>query len=202
MKFLNGLLIIAVFAFVTACGGGANTGNTEGDTTSTAETKKDGESTEVNKEDETKKEDQNAPKVLLVAQKWGYDVDASVGMLSEEDQKKISEEQKKAMKGMSMEFKADGTYEMALNGEAKEKGTWTMSEDGKTITTKEEGKDKEVIANLKEMTAEKMVIEMKDGEKTETFVMVKFVAPVKEEVNAEGNKEETKKEEVKTEEKK
>lgn len=200
MKFLNGLLIIAVFAFVTACGGGAKTGNTEGETANT-ETKKEGESTEVKKEEE-KKEETKAPKDLLIAQKWGYDVDATVANLPEEEQKKISEEQKKAMKGMSMEFKADGTYEMAMNGEAKEKGTWTMSEDGKAITTKQEGKDKEVVANIKEMTADKMVIEMKDGDKTESFVMIKFVAPAKEEVKADDKKEETKKEEVKTEGKK
>ena len=203
MKFLNGLLIIAVFAFVTACGGGAKTEATEGgETASTEEVKKDGEGTDVKKEEETKKEEAKAPKDLLIAQKWGYDVDATVAALPEEQQKSISEEQKKVMKGMSMEFKADGTYEMAMNGEAKEKGTWTMSEDGKTVTTKEEGKDKEVVANIKEMTADKMVIEMKEGDKTESFVMVKFVAPAKEEVKADDKKEETKTEEVKTEEKK
>ena len=202
MKFLNGLLIIAVFAFVTACGGGAKTEATEGETANTEEVKKEGEGTDVKKEEETKKEEAKAPKALLVAQKWGYDVDATIAALPEEKQKDFSDEQKKAMKGMSMEFKADGTYEMAMNGEAKEKGTWTLSEDGKTITTKEEGKDKEVVANIKEMTADKMVIEMKEGDKTESFVMVKFVAPAKEEVKADDKKEETKKEEVKTEEKK
>jgi hypothetical protein len=56
----------------------------------------------------------------------------------------------------TMDFKKDGTYE--VSGKNVEKGTWKMSEDGKTFTTKTDGKDKEDSFEVKELTKEKFVL--------------------------------------------
>jgi hypothetical protein len=62
---------------------------------------------------------------------------------------------------ITMEFKKDGTYEAV--GKEVERGTWVLSEDGKTLTGKVNGKDKEQKLEIKELTKEKLVI-TKGGE--------------------------------------
>lgn len=206
MKFLNGLLIIAVFAFVTACGGGAKTEATEGgETANTEEVKKEGEGTDVKKEEETKKEEAKAPKALLIAQKWMLDGESMLAAMPEEQKSKMTEEQQKQMmenaKQVTIQYNADGSF-VGFKGETEEKGTWTLSEDGKTLTTKD-AKDKEETLTIKEITAEKMVFEIaaaKEGEKATTLTLVPAVKA--EEVKTDDKKEETNKEEVKTEDKK
>ncbi|OJJ16168.1 hypothetical protein BKI52_35975 [marine bacterium AO1-C] len=218
MRFLNGLLIIAVFAFMTACGGGAKTENTEGTATDSASTTETANTDNTEKKnEETTSSETKAPKDML-AQKWSFDADAILAAMMEtatEEEKKAmtdesKEEMKKEMAKETMEFKADGTY---INTDAKgkeEKGTWTLSEDGKTLTTKAEGQEKEDVIVVKELTADKMVGEMKVGDKTRTLVMKVFAGEstegtteTKEGEKKEGEtKEGEKKEGEKTEEKK
>jgi len=180
MRFLNGLLIIAVVAFMTACGGGAKTGNTEGTGTDSAATETANADNTEKKNEDTSSETK-APKAIA-AQKWGYDVDAMISMMveqtPEEKRSEITDEQKAKMKeGISkayMELMADGTYMGMSPFGQEEKGTWTLSEDGKTLTTKEEGKDKEETLTVKELSAEKMVLETGEGEKKVTVTMIPF----------------------------
>lgn len=215
MRFLNGLLIIAVVAFMTACGGGAKTNNTEGtDSTSTTETANT-DNTEKKNDETSSTETAKMPKDML-AQKWGYDGDAILAKMveqaTEEEKKAMTDEMKSKMKESfskgSMEFKADGTYINTDDKGKEEKGTWTLSEDGKTLTTKKEGSDKEQVIAVKELTADKMVGEMKNGERTMTVVMKPFTGETTSTETKEGekkegeNKEGEKKEGEKTEEKK
>ena len=206
MKFLNGLLIIAVFTFMTACGGGDKGKNTEGGETASTETKKEGE-TEVKKEGETevKKEEAKAPAALLTATKWMMDAESMMAAMPEEQKSKMTEEQKKKMaemaKSITVQYNADGSFVGSKGGE-EEKGTWTLSEDGKTLTTKD-SKDKEEKLTLTELTAEKAVFEVpakKEGEKAIVITLIPAVAADATTESTE-KKEETKPEE-KTEEKK
>ena len=215
MRFLNGLLVIAVVAFMTACGGGAKTGNTEGtgtDSASTTETANT-ENTEK-KNEETTSSETKAPKDML-AQKWMMDGEAAIASLPEERRPKTDEEKQKMMERaqqVTMQFNADGTY-VGVRGGRESKGTWTLSEDGKTLTTKEEGKEKEEVLAITEMGADKMVFEVGEGERKSVITMVPFKAKEegttetkegekKEGETKEGEKKEGEKKEETTEEKK
>lgn len=204
MKFLNGLLIIAVFTFMTACGGGAETKNTEGGETANTETKKE-EGTDK-KAEETKKEEAKAPAALLSATKWMMDGEAMLAAMPEEQKKGLTEEQKKSMlenaKKVTVQYNADGTF-VGAKGDTEEKGTWTLSEDGKTLTTKD-AKDKEESLTIKELTAEKIVFEIpakKEGEKAVVITLVPAVASDAKTAESTEKKEETKPEEKKEEKK-
>lgn len=79
-----------------------------------------------------------------------------------EAQKKAMEEGMKQnfdkMKGaLSMTFKDDKTFESAMEGKT-DKGTWAISEDGKTLTTKQGEPGKEDKLNIDELTANKLVV--------------------------------------------
>lgn len=196
MKFLNGILIVAVFALVTACGGGAKTENTEGTDSAKTETA----STENKNEETTKAEETQAPQAILTSLKWQMSLEAAMASIPEEEKAKMTEEDKKKMEEMvkmiTMQFNADGSY---IAGKGEEKGTWTLSEDGKTLTTKD-SKGKEDVLTVKELAAEKLVLEKKEGEKTEEIILI----PAKAETTTEGTTEEKKEEapEKKEEEKK
>ncbi|MBI5218158.1 MAG: DUF4923 family protein [Bacteroidia bacterium] len=62
------------------------------------------------------------------------------------------------MKGvLTMTFKEDKSYESTFDNKT-DKGTWAISEDGKTLTTKMESAGKEEKLNLDELTDNKLVI--------------------------------------------
>jgi len=61
------------------------------------------------------------------------------------------------------DFKNDGTYEINMAGTVS-KGTWKVSDDGKKLTTKEDGKDKEDMMDISEMSGNKLVFEGSSGE--------------------------------------
>ncbi len=72
--------------------------------------------------------------------------DVAVDGASEEEKKQFDEMKKMMVGNMEMTFNADGKYsgKTSMMGETKEmKGTWTISDDGKMLKTKEEGKEKE-----------------------------------------------------------
>jgi DNA gyrase/topoisomerase IV subunit A len=54
-------------------------------------------------------------------------------------------------------FKEDKTYETAVEGQTT-KGTWSLSEDGKMLITKNEGSEKADSLNIDEITAEKLTV--------------------------------------------
>jgi hypothetical protein len=70
-----------------------------------------------------------------------------------------------AMKSMTMNFSADGkvvTKSSMMGQEQEEEGTWTLSDDGKTLTIDNGGNKQNM--NLDELTASKMVVTVKDDE--------------------------------------
>lgn len=211
MRFLNGLLIIAVVAFMTACGGGAKTNNTEGtDSTSTTETANT-DNTEK-KNDETSSTETKGSAAILTASKWMMDVDAMVAKMPEEEAKNVTDEVKANMAKGRFVFEAGGVMKMVSPAGTEEPGTWKLSEDGKTFTiTQGEGdKAQETVNKVVELTAEKIVFEYQKGDKTQYMILKPATAEstegtteTKEGEKKEGEKkDEEKKEGEKTEEKK
>lgn len=78
-----------------------------------------------------------------------------------ETQKKAMEDgmkqQQEAMKALTMTFKDDKTFETAMEGKT-DKGTWAISEDGKTLTTKQGEPGKEDKLTIDELVAAKLVV--------------------------------------------
>lgn len=110
-------------------------------------------------ENEEEKAALETQKAQIVAQKEKLTVDAM-----KEEYKSNFE----SMKNVTIEYKEDKTYEMVAEGNT-EKGTWILSEDGKTLTSKTEGAEGEGDSvTIVELTAEKMIVssEVTQGENT------------------------------------
>ena len=76
------------------------------------------------------------------------------------------------MKGaLTMTFKDDKTFESAMEGKT-DKGTWAISEDGKTLTTTQGEPGKEDKLNIDELTANKLVV---SGDMGGTKMKMSFV---------------------------
>lgn len=110
--------------------------------------------------------------------KWQVsDIDMSAMLESvPEDQKAFMESMlpmmEEAMKSMTMEFSADGkviTKSSMMGQENEDEGTWTLSDDGKTLSFDTDGKKEEM--EVTELTATKMVVNVKedDAEFSMTF---------------------------------
>ncbi len=92
-----------------------------------------------------------SPKDIL-AKKW-KPTDVSGPMISADMKSKI------LAGDNSMEFMKDGKYSNITDGKADDKGTYTLSEDGKTITLNSEKAGAQAIS-VKELTKDRMVGEM------------------------------------------
>ncbi|OJJ18161.1 hypothetical protein BKI52_25360 [marine bacterium AO1-C] len=180
-SLLKSMIFVCGLALFAACGSATKSENTDSGTTDTASTTATTADSGTENKNSTTEDNTSssstAPKDLLVAQKWVYDVEAVMkANFSEEQLSKLGEEAVKNMKAsggrMFMHFKADGTYTAVDNAGKDIKGTWTLSEDNKSIITKEEGDDKEGAVTIKELSAEKLIISRKDGEKEMTMIMV------------------------------
>lgn len=125
------------------------------------------------------------PKKLIV-KKWKIDTEELKKTMKAEIEKMKKEKPEEAkmaegmlemgmnlFSSMTMEFKADGTFETIAMGQTQ-KGKWEISSDGKTLSTTEEGKEKKSI-NLKEITTSKMVIENPEGAKAGAMGSLTFV---------------------------
>jgi DNA replication initiation complex subunit (GINS family) len=98
---------------------------------------------------------------------WGVesvDMSAMLAGMSEEE-KKMYESflpmMEEAMKSMVMTFKADGKMETKasmMGQENTDKGTWKLSEDGKTLTTETGGKKEDI--KIESLDDSKMVLVM------------------------------------------
>lgn len=82
-----------------------------------------------------------------------------------DEQKEMFEEMTSKMKGsMRMEFNKDGTYKTVYPNPFKDgeesvsEGKWSLSSDGKTLTTEEDGKSREDNMDVKELTDKKLKI--------------------------------------------
>ena len=110
--------------------------------------------------------------------KWQVtDVDMSAMMETiPEEQKAFMESMlpmmEEAMKSMTMEFTADGKVKQvsAMMGETQEEeGTWSLSDDAKTLTINTKGNDESM--NITELSSSKMIvsIEEEDASLSMTF---------------------------------
>lgn len=66
-------------------------------------------------------------------------------------------------------FMADGKYAMSMyaDGQTREsKGTWSISDDGKTLTTTEDGTNKTDAINIAELTSTTLHLKQTTGEET------------------------------------
>ena len=77
-----------------------------------------------------------------------------------------------AMKSMTMEFSEDGkviTKSAVMGEQSEEEGTWSLSDDAKTLTINGEGNSQEM--QVTELTNAKMVVKIveEDGEFSMTF---------------------------------
>lgn len=83
---------------------------------------------------------------------------------------KMMTEGLESMKGVTMEFKADGTAESSMGGskDAPEKSNWSLSSDNKKIMIAKDGGKKSDTLNISELTDDKLVFVMGDGTMTWT----------------------------------
>ena len=98
---------------------------------------------------------------------WGVeDVDMSAMLEGMSDEEKAMYESflpmmQEAMKSMEMTFNADGTMttKAEMMGQASnDEGTWTLSEDEKTLTTETNGKKEDI--KIESLDGSKMVLAM------------------------------------------
>lgn len=170
MKFLNGILVIAVFALMTACGGGATTENTDDATTDTAAAKP---AETEKKNEETTSTETKAPVAILTAGTWMLDVEAMVAKMPEEEAKALTDEIKAMMSKGRLVFEEGGVLKTTDPEGKSENAAWKLSEDGKTFTiTEGEGEKKEETVNkVLELTAEKIVMEYEKEGKTQYMIL-------------------------------
>lgn len=123
----------------------------------------------------------------LVAKKWKIDGEELKKSVKNEIEKmkKENPEQAKMAEGMSemmvgmlgsmtMDFKADGTYEQAAMGQTQ-KGKWTVSNDGKALMT-EDDKGKKDTIKIKELNEKKMILDVtKPGDKNSPMSELVFI---------------------------
>lgn len=98
---------------------------------------------------------------------WGVeDVDMSEMLNGLSDEEKAMYEaflpmMQEAFKSMEFTFNADGTMETKasmMGQDNNTKGTWTLSDDGKTLTTESEGKKEEI--KVESLSSSEMVLAM------------------------------------------
>ena len=94
----------------------------------------------------------SSPKDALV-RKWKA-TDASGSIITPEMKAQITGE------GNTIEFMKDGNYVAWSNGKENDKGTYTLTEDGKTLITKKASGGASQTVLLKELTKDKMIADM------------------------------------------
>ncbi len=95
----------------------------------------------------------------LIAGKWGVDNITAKG------EEPLDEEALKELRSTSwMQFSPDGKISSKMAGEDFIKGTWTMSEDGKSITVKsnQEGEEELVDLVVEKLDETNLIITLKD----------------------------------------
>lgn len=173
MKFKNLMLALAVTMMLASCGE-----KKEGDAAKEG-TEAAAETTEAKAEEAPKAD----PKAMLTKTWVIEEMDASAMIAKQpkekqEEMKKMMAENMSKVKGnMIFEFKADGTFTNTMKDgkeEIKNEGTWTLSDDGKTLTTaeKKDGKDgKKSDVNVLTLTDDNLDLAPKDAD-----MVMKFVA--------------------------
>jgi len=95
----------------------------------------------------------------MIVNKW------SLTDMSGEGTKGMSDEDKKNMVGkVVMELTKDGKVSITGMGDDAKTGTYTLSEDGKTLNLKRDGAEKEDAHDVNELSDSKLVITEKKGD--------------------------------------
>ena len=148
MKALRVLTVVALAALVVACGSDPK-----------ANLAKAWQLAEMNIDGKPYKEAMEAEKAKQLAQfeQMGGEAAEIAKKSLEEGYAEAVTEMETSLKGSKVTLAKDGTYTAELLGE-KDSGTWTLSDDAKTITLK--GKDsREEPFKVLELTASRMVLE-------------------------------------------
>jgi hypothetical protein len=109
--------------------------------------------------------DMNMPSLdkMMMEQKAALDTmkndSVKTMMLAQMDQ--MDKEMKDNMKKMTMEFKADGTYETA-GGPGADNGKWSVTDDKKKLITTSD-KSKSDTIDIEELNADKLTLKMTQG---------------------------------------
>ena len=107
-----------------------------------------------------KKESSSASAKDVIVNKW---------VLSDVKAEGMPDSVKAQMVGkVWIDLKADGTYN-AMASEKEEKGTWKLSDDGKSLTTTEEGKTEGETVEVAEISKDKAVFTSKKDNMTMTM---------------------------------
>lgn len=97
----------------------------------------------------------------LIIGKWIFDLETAQ-KLSQQETAGLNKESMKALEDMfkafSFEFKKDGTLEMSLMGQTQ-KGFWSISNDGKTLTFKGEN-GKSSNSEILKLSKDKLTFKM------------------------------------------
>lgn len=173
MKQFNGFIIITLLALITACGGNSNTENS-GDSTKTDTTKKASDSTK--KVENTPPPKPTTPRGFL-AQKWAYDAESFANaLLGTMPAEKRNDKDKETFKNMAekafYQFNADGSYVGQSPAGFAIKGRWELSTDNKILTIREG--DKADIRVVQELTIDKLVWKITQGDQSLSFAMIPF----------------------------
>ncbi len=180
IKLFNGLWMVALCTLLVACGGNTqneNTGDTAKNDTSAGN-------------DTTKTSEQAPPRPKtpkeLLCQKWGYDATSFVNalaanMFANNENNKMTEEQKKQLATMAesafYQFESAGTYTGKSPAGLAVQGTWVLSSDNKILTLRETGVDNIDIRVIENLSAEKLVWKLTQGNQELSFGMVPFTEP-------------------------
>lgn len=142
MKYLNGVLMLVMVIVFTACGSGGNNS-----------------------------------KSILTSTSWSLDIDAALKEIPQEQLKKMPEAilktLKEGLKKTRFDFKKDGKITMVGGPTGKEQsGSWTLSEDGKTVTITQDETGKATPAKILEISPSKLVLEMESGGRKSKAVLI------------------------------
>lgn len=159
MKTLRVLTVVAVVTLVVACGSDPK-----------ANLAKAWQLAEMNIDGKPYKEAMEAEKAKQLAQFEQLNADAAeIAKKSfEESYAKVVTEMETSLKSSKVTLAKDGTYTAELLGE-KDNGTWTLSDDAKTITLKGTDSNEEPFKVL-ELTGSRLVLEGSQENRTYSLV--------------------------------
>jgi hypothetical protein len=78
-------------------------------------------------------------------------------------------EKKEKISGASMEFKKDGSFVMIGMGSSNQEGTYSVSDDGKTLYSTDKGSTSTDTLQIVEIGADKLVVSDKEGNAKVSF---------------------------------
>ncbi|HAS47658.1 MAG TPA: hypothetical protein DCS93_44685 [Microscillaceae bacterium] len=134
-----------------------------------------------------------SPKDILTSKKWHPSVESFIkasGKTVEETSDKDKAKLKDIVKDFAQEFKTDGTYLLGVIDNSK-KGSWSLSADNKTLTTKyrttrwvpgkdpkklipKEGEEKELKFTVQSISSSKILLAPQNGPTKAVMELIPF----------------------------